>query len=180
MFITQITSPLQLSISLYDLMLEFFKSSMKTRTYIQIAFNCHWIKSCKWLYYVFRNMVFCQLLLLCSRLYYCFFLTYGNKTLGSVSVFIRSCYTLTHMANFSVCHSYYEISVIKISLSNNCAVIIFGVWPPDKSKIPELMATILYSRFTFFFSCVLWFLHSCCFCVKVLATTLVCEFLLAV
>ena len=42
------------------------------------------------------------------------------------------------MADFSVCHAYYEISVVKVSLSNNCTVIIIGVYrPPDKSKIPE-------------------------------------------
>ena len=36
----------------------------------------------------------------------------------------------------SVCHAYYEISVVKISLSNKCTVIIRGVYrPPDKSKI---------------------------------------------
>ena len=33
---------------------------------------------------------------------------------------------------------YYEIGVVKVSLSNNCTVIIIGVYrPPDKSKIPE-------------------------------------------
>ena len=43
------------------------------------------------------------------------------------------------MSKFSVCHAYYEISVVKVSLSNNCTVIIIGVYrPPDKSKIPEL------------------------------------------
>ena len=42
------------------------------------------------------------------------------------------------MANFLVCHAYYEFSVVRISLSNNCTVIIIGVYrPPDKSKIPE-------------------------------------------
>ena len=57
---------------------------------------------------------------------------------GGVSVFIRNCYTSTHMAKFSVCHAYYEISVVKVSLSNNCTVIIIGVYrPPDKSKIPQ-------------------------------------------
>ena len=62
----------------------------------------------------------------------------ADKTGGGVSVFIRNCYTSTHMANFSVCHSYYEISVVKVSLSNNCSIIIIGVYrPPDKSKIPE-------------------------------------------
>ena len=56
----------------------------------------------------------------------------------AVSVFIRYCYTSTHMAKFSVCHAYYEISVVKVSLSNNCNVIIIGVYrPPDKLKIPE-------------------------------------------
>ena len=31
-----------------------------------------------------------------------------------------------------------EFSVVRISLSNNCTVIIIGVYrPPDKSKIPE-------------------------------------------
>ena len=62
----------------------------------------------------------------------------ADKTGGGVSVFIRNCYTSTHMANFSVCHAYYEISLVKVSLSNNCTVIIVGVYrPPDKSKIPE-------------------------------------------
>ena len=36
------------------------------------------------------------------------------------------------------CHAYYEISVVKVSLSNNCTIIIIGVYrPPDKSKVPE-------------------------------------------
>ena len=51
---------------------------------------------------------------------------------------MRDCYTLTHVADFSVCHAYYEFSVARISLSNNCTVIIIGVYrPPDKSKIRE-------------------------------------------
>ena len=62
----------------------------------------------------------------------------ADKTGGGVSVFIRNCYTSTHKAKFSVCHAYYEISVVKVSLSNNCTVIIIGVYrPPDKSKILE-------------------------------------------
>ena len=37
-----------------------------------------------------------------------------------------------------MCHAYYEISVVKVSLSNNCTIIIIGDYrPPDKSKIPE-------------------------------------------
>ena len=57
---------------------------------------------------------------------------------GGISVFIRNCYTSTDMANFSVCHACYEISVVEISLSNNCTIIIIGVYrPPDKSKILE-------------------------------------------
>ena len=53
-------------------------------------------------------------------------------------MFIRNCYTSTHMAKFSVYHAYYEISVVKVSLSNNCTIIIIGVYrPPDKSKIAE-------------------------------------------
>ena len=62
----------------------------------------------------------------------------ADKTGAGVSVFITNCYTSTHMANFSVCHAYFEINVVKVSLSNNCTVIIIGVYrPPDKSKIPE-------------------------------------------
>ena len=62
----------------------------------------------------------------------------ADKTRGGVSVFIRNCYTSTHMAKFSVCRAYYEISVVTVSLSNNCTVMIIGVYrPPDKSKIPE-------------------------------------------
>ena len=34
-----------------------------------------------------------------------------DKTGGGVSVFIRNCYTSTDMADFSVCHEYYKISV---------------------------------------------------------------------
>ena len=42
------------------------------------------------------------------------------------------------MANFSVCHEYYEVRVVKISLSNNCTVIIIGIYrSQNKSKIPE-------------------------------------------
>ena len=33
----------------------------------------------------------------------------ADKTGGSVSVFIRNCYTSIHIAKFSVCHAYYEI-----------------------------------------------------------------------
>ena len=54
-----------------------------------------------------------------------------DKTRGGVSVFIINCYSSTHMANFhAVSHTYYEISVLKISLSNNCTVIIIGVYGP--------------------------------------------------
>ena len=61
------------------------------------------------------------------------------------------------MANFSVCHAYYEISVVKVSLSNNCTVIIIDVYrPPDKSKIPEftiklneILSSILQSDHVF-------------------------------
>ena len=57
----------------------------------------------------------------------------ADKTGGGVSVFIRNCYTLTHMAKFS--HAHYEISVVNVSLSNNCTVIIIGVYrPPEKSQ----------------------------------------------
>ena len=41
---------------------------------------------------------------------------HADKTGGGVSVFIRNCYTSTHMAKFSVCHAYYETSVVKVSL----------------------------------------------------------------
>ena len=42
------------------------------------------------------------------------------------------------MAKFLVCHACYEISVVKVLLSNNCIIIIIGVYrPADKSKIPE-------------------------------------------
>ena len=42
------------------------------------------------------------------------------------------------MAKCSVCHAYYEIGDLKVSLSNNCIIIIIIVYrPPDKSKIPE-------------------------------------------
>ena len=62
----------------------------------------------------------------------------ADKSGGGVSVLVRDCYTSTHVANFSVCHAYYEFSVVMISHSNNCIVIIIGVCrPPDKSKIPK-------------------------------------------
>ena len=66
------------------------------------------------------------------------FHTYSaDKSGGGISVFVRDCYTSTHVANISVCHAYYEFSVVRISLSNNCTGIIIGVYrPPDKSKIP--------------------------------------------
>ena len=74
---------------------------------------------------------------------YTVFQTCADKTGGGVSVFIRNCYTSTHMANFSVCHAYYEIRMVKVSLSNNYTVIIIGVYrPPEKSKIPELTITL--------------------------------------
>ena len=57
----------------------------------------------------------------------------ADKTGGGVSVFNRNCYTTTHMAKFSVCQACYEISVVKVSLSNNYTVIIIGVHrPPEK------------------------------------------------
>ena len=67
------------------------------------------------------------------------FHTYCAGRPGSgVSVFVRDCYTSTHVANFSVCPAYYEFSVIRIAPSNNCTLIIIGVYrPPDKSKIQE-------------------------------------------
>ena len=37
----------------------------------------------------------------------------ADKTGGGVSVFVRNCYTSTHVAKFSVCQAYYEISVVK-------------------------------------------------------------------
>ena len=44
----------------------------------------------------------------------------ADKTGGGVSVFIRNCYSSTHMAKFSVCHAYYEICVANVLLSNHC------------------------------------------------------------
>ena len=42
------------------------------------------------------------------------------------------------MAQFFVCHAYYEINVVKVLFSNNCTIIIIGVYrPPDKSNIPQ-------------------------------------------
>ena len=38
----------------------------------------------------------------------------ADKSGGSVSVFVRDCYTSTHVANFSVCHAYYEFCVSRI------------------------------------------------------------------
>ena len=62
----------------------------------------------------------------------------ANKKGVGVSVFIGNCYISTHTAKFSVWHAYYEISVVKVSLSNNCSLTIIGVYrPPDKSKISE-------------------------------------------
>ena len=58
----------------------------------------------------------------------------ADKTGGSVSVFIRNCYTSTHMAKVSVYHAYYEINVVKVSLSNNYTVIIIGVYRPPVCK----------------------------------------------
>ena len=47
-------------------------------------------------------------------------------------MFVRNCYASTHEAND-------EISVVRISLSNNFTVIVIGIYrPPDESKIPEL------------------------------------------
>ena len=67
------------------------------------------------------------------------------KTVGCVSAFIRNCYTSTHIVKFSVCHAYYGIGVVKVSLLHNCNVIIIGVYrPPDKSKIPEF--TIKFNK----------------------------------
>ena len=49
----------------------------------------------------------------------------------------------THIAKFSVCHAYYEISVAKVSLSTNCSIIIIGGdRPQEKSKIPEFTITL--------------------------------------
>ena len=62
----------------------------------------------------------------------------ADKSGDGVSVFVRDCYTSTHVANCSVCHAFYEFSVVRISLSYNCTETIIGVYrPPDKSKIHE-------------------------------------------
>ena len=63
---------------------------------------------------------------------------HADKTGSGVSVFIINCYKSTLMSKFSVCHAYDEISLVKVSLLNNCTIISIGVnRPPDKSKIPE-------------------------------------------
>ena len=89
-----------------------------------------------WRYCVIRDLVLCQHLSWCSGLLR--FHTYrADKKGGRVSVFIRTCCTSTHTTNFSVSCLLW-ISVVKVSLSNNCTVIIIGVYrTPDKSKIPE-------------------------------------------
>ena len=60
---------------------------------------------------------------------YAGFHTYrADKSGGGVFVFVRDCYTSIHVANFSVCHAYYVFSVVRILVSNNCTVIIIGVY----------------------------------------------------
>ena len=56
---------------------------------------------------------------------YAGFQTYrDDKSGGGVSVFVRDGCTSTHVANFSLCHAFYEFCVVRISLSNNCTGII--------------------------------------------------------
>ena len=45
------------------------------------------------------------------------------------------------------CNSYYEISVVKVSLSNNCTVIIIGVYgTPDKKNCHQFHNLTMYSQ----------------------------------
>ena len=71
--------------------------------------------------------------------YTCFHTYRADKTGGAL--FLCLLEIVTHRPiwpNFSVCHAYYERSVVKVSLSNNCNVIIIGVYkPPDKPMITE-------------------------------------------
>ena len=73
MLITQITSPLQFSMVLYHLKVEFFyrkwKLSLFWENFWRISFICIWIKSCSWYYCVLREMVLCQRLSWCSGLH---------------------------------------------------------------------------------------------------------------
>ena len=48
----------------------------------------------------------------------------ADRTGSGVSVLIRNCYTSTYTANFSVCHAYFEINVVKVLLSNYCTVLL--------------------------------------------------------
>ena len=73
----------------------------------------------------------------------------ADRSGDGVSVFVRDCFRLTHVDNFSVCHAYYEFSVVRISFSNNCTVIIIVVYrPPDKSKISENWMKFCHQRFS--------------------------------
>ena len=95
---------------------------------------------CSWRCYVIRDIVLCQNLSWCSGLHRRSYIScwQNRRWCLCVTVFIIKWYTVTHIANFSVCHAYYKISVVKVLLSNNCTVIIIAVNRPlDKSKIPE-------------------------------------------
>ena len=143
MLITQITSPLQLSIMLFYKISSwnFFIMHENIRSLGNFFDKFHSFAS--ELSRAAYVIVFWETWLSANTCHevqdYTGFHTYrADKTGGGVSVFIRNCYTTTHMAKFSVCYAYYEISVVKVLLSNKCTVIIIGVYrPPHKSKITE-------------------------------------------
>ena len=128
---------------LYDLKLEIFLSCMKTYYILLGKFltNCIHLHLNK---IVQLTLLCCQrhgsltTLVMMFRVTPAFIHIVMTKEEAVSLYFFRNCYTSTHIAKFSVCHAYYEISVVKVSFSNNCTIIIIGIYrPPDKSKIPE-------------------------------------------
>ena len=114
------------------------KHTFVWKKFWRISFICIWIKSYGWRYCVVRNVVFCQHLSWCSGILWLSYIPCWQIWWRRLCVCERLLHIYcTQVANFSVCHAYYEFSVVRISLSNNCAVVIIGVYrPPDKSKIP--------------------------------------------
>ena len=84
-------------------------------------------------------MVFCQHLSLCRAYYHhVVHIQYVAHIIILSFIFSVSC-ILSSCRSYLVCCTSYEISAVKISLSNNYTIIIIGVYrQPDKLKIPEL------------------------------------------
>ena len=103
----------------------------------RISFICIWIKSCSWRYCVMRDLVLCQHLSWCSGLHGLSCISCWQNRRQCLCVYEKLLHIDPYGEFFSVSCILWE-KCGEVLLSNNCTVIIIGVYrPPDKSKIPE-------------------------------------------